>query len=309
VLSAVEQSVGPRGRDLGNRTFVAVLSTILVVFLVASALVLLSNIWYLARGTAEGRVSGWEVFVASLKSPENRFSIKLSIFSALLTTVLSMFVGIPAAYILSRYRLPGHTVIDTVLDLPIVCPPPVMGISLLILFQTPLGVLVNEATPQWFVDAVNRLFSLVLAHPIQDPKDWVYTTRGIILAQFFIACSFGTRAIKATFDTIGTRHEEVARTLGCTRRQAFFRVVLPMARTGIVAGAVMTWARAIAEFGPILFFCGATRGKSDVMPIAMFLNFSVGRIEQSVALVIVMLLISVVTLLAFKKLGGKGYLW
>jgi molybdate transport system permease protein len=295
--------------DLDNRLFTAVLSGILIAFLTASAVVLLANIWYLARGTAEGRVGGWSVFVDSLRDPQNHFSIKLSIASALITTLLSMTVAIPAAYVLARYRVPGHSVIDTVLDLPIVVPPPVMGISLLILFQTGIGRLANALTPQWFVDGFNALFSLILGQPIEDPKDWVYTTRGIVLAQFFIACSFGVRAVKATFDTIGFRHEEVARTLGCTRRQAFFRVVLPMARSGIIAGAIMTWARAMAEFGPILFFCGATRGKTDVMPVAMFLNFSVGRIEQSIALVLIMLGISVITLLGFKRLGGRGYLW
>jgi len=156
---------------------------------------------------------------------------------------------------------------------------------------------------------LNRVLSVILRYEIQDATNWVYTTRGIVLAQFFIACSFGVRAVKASFDTIGRRHEDVARTLGCTQRQAFFRVVLPMARTGIVAGGIMTWARAIAEFGPILFFCGATRWKTEVMPIAMFLKFSVGRIEESVALVLVMISISAVTLLTFKKLGGHGYLW
>jgi len=295
--------------NLNNQVFTATLSAILIVFLTGSALVLISNIWYLAHGSAEGRGSGLALFVQSLRNPENHFSIKLSMLSALVTAALSMFVAIPAAYILSRYRIPGHNIVDTLLDLPIVVPPPVMGISLLILFQTGLGPLINAATPQWLVNANNWVFTGLLGRTIDDPKDWVYTTRGIILAQFFIACSFGIRAVKAAFDTIGFRHEDVARTLGCTKRQAFFRVVLPMARSGIVAGAVMTWARAMAEFGPILFFCGATRGRTDVMPVAMFLNFSVGRIEQSVALVLIMLSISVVTLLTFKKLGGRGYLW
>jgi len=275
-----------RFADLNNKAFIALLGAILLLFLTASALVLLSNVWYLARGAAEGRGSGWALFLSSLRDPENHFAIRLSIITAAITTAISMVVGIPCAYVLSRYRLPGSKLIDTILDLPIVVPPPVMGISLLILFQTALGVWLEKST-----------------------GEWVYTQRGIVLAQFFIACSFGVRAIKVTFDTLGRRHEDVARTLGCTHLQAFFRVVLPMAQSGILAGAVMTWARAIAEFGPILFFCGATRWKTEVMPIAMFLNFSVGNIEQSIALVIIMISISVVTLLTFKKLGGRGYLW
>jgi len=273
-------------RNLKNRIFVSVLGAILILFLTASALILLSNLWYLARCGVDGVCGGWQIFMNQLRSPETHFAIKLSVVTAAITALLSMIVGIPAAYVLSRYRLPGSRIIDTVLDLPIVVPPPVMGISLLILFRTPIGLFIEDTTGQW-----------------------VFTQRGIILAQFFIACSFGIRAVKASFDTIGPRHEQVARTLGCTHMQGFFRVVLPMARSGILAGAIMTWARAIAEFGPILFFCSAIRWKTEVMPIAMFLNFSVGRIEESIALVIIMIAISMVTLLTFKKLGGQGYLW
>jgi molybdate transport system permease protein len=190
-------------------------------------------------------------------------------------------------------------------------PPPVIGISLLVFFMTDAGKLLDALTPVWFVTALNALLSLVLGHSISESGklSWVYTTRGIVMAQFFVACAFFVRAVKATFDTIGSRHEEVARTLGCSRWQAFYKVVLPMARTGLVAGAVMTWARAIAEFGPVLFFCGSTRWKTEVMPISMFLLYSSGEIEKAVALVIIMILISTVTLLTFKRLGGHGYLW
>jgi molybdate transport system permease protein len=294
---------------LNNKLFSMLLGSVLVLFLAGVALVLASNVVYLARvGGGEG-ASGWDSLWMSLRDPETHFAIRLSVFAAALTSLFSLIVGIPAAYILSRHRLPGSGLIDTILDLPIVLPPPVMGISLLIFFNTCVGCWVDRLTPEWFVSISNRLFTLALGHPIDDSTSWVYSTRGVMVAQFFIACSFGVRAIKATFDTIGRRHEDVARTLGCTRRQAFFRVVLPMARTGIVAGGIMTWARAIAEFGPVLFFCGATRWKTEVMPVAMFLNFSVGRIEQSIALVLIMICISAATLLTFKRLGGQGYLW
>jgi molybdate transport system permease protein len=185
----------------------------------------------------------------------------------------------------------------------------VIGLSLLIFFSTGAGQWLDHLTPRWFVASLNWALSAMLGRPIEDDQAWTFTTRGIMVAQFFVACSFGVRAVKAAFDTIGRRHEDVARTLGCTRRQAFFRVVVPMARTGIVAGAVMTWARAIAEFGPVLFFCGATRWKTEVLPIAMFLRYSANEIEKAVVLLLIMLMISTVTLLTFKKLGGRGYLW
>lgn len=290
---------------MNNRLFAAVWGAILILFLVAIAMVLGSNAVFLSARD-EGL---WGMFLAGLRDPANHFAVKLSVITAAVTATLSLVVGIPAAYILSRYRLPGSGLIDTVLDLPIVLPPPVMGISLLIFFNTCLGCWVDRLTPGWYVALSNRFFSVLLGRTIQDSQSWVYSTRGIVLAQFFVSCSFGIRAIKAILDTIGVRHEEVARTLGCTRRQAVFSVVLPMARAGIMAGLVMTWARAIAEFGPILFFCGAREGVTSVMPIQMFLHFSVGDVESAVALVLIMLSISTVTLLTFKRLGGRGYLW
>jgi molybdate transport system permease protein len=292
-----------------NWLFVATLGGVLIVFLTAVGTVLFSNVIYLARAGAISGGSGWGLLLASLSNSETHFAIKLSVLSAGITSILAMVIGIPAAYVLSRYRLPGSSIFDTVLDLPIVLPPPVMGISLLIFFQTCAGCWLDRFTPTWYVNLTNGFFSLLLGREISDTQSWVFSTRGIILAQFFVTCSFGVRVIKASFDTIGKRHEQVARTLGCTQSQAFFRVVLPMARTGIVAGGIMTWARAIAEFGPILFFCGATAGKTAVLPIAMFLNFSVGNIEGAIALVLIMIMISTVTLLTFKRLGGQGYLW
>ncbi len=295
--------------DLKNRVFTTLLGSLLAIFLVGVVLVLSANIVYLARAEQPDGTTGWQLLRESLRDPENHFAIKLSVFTAALTTLVSLIIGVPAAYILSRHRLPGGTIVDTILDLPIVLPPPVMGLSLLILFNTEIGRAITELTPMWFVTLNNKLLSLATGSSIGDTKEWVYSTRGIVLAQFFVACSFGVRAIKATFDTIGRRHEDVARTLGCSRLRAFFLVVLPMARAGIVASAVMIWARAIAEFGPILFFCGATAWKTEVMPIAMFLNYSGGDIEPAIALVLTMIAISAVTLLTFKRLGGQGYLW
>ncbi len=314
-MTTTEASSSSRGSNVGNALFAAAVGAILVVFLTAVALVLLSNVKYLAEpqnwsmlGDANVK-SGWQFFVEGLKDPENHFAIKLSVLMAALTALLSMIVAIPAAYALSRFRIPGSSVIDTLLDLPIVVPPPVIGLSLLIFFRTDLGHALNNLTPQWYVDGMNWALSKFLGQPIQDDKVWVYSTRGIVVAQFFVACSFGVRAVKATFDTIGPRYEDVARTLGCSRAQAFFKVVVPMARTGVVAGLVMTWARAVAEFGPVLFFSGATPYKTEVMPIAMFLRYSAGRIEPAVVLLLIMLMISTVTLLTFKRLGGRGYLW
>ena len=125
--------------NLNNRFFAAVLGSILIVFLAAVALILFSNLTYLARSESPDGDRGLSLFPNALRDPETHFAMKLSFVSAVLTTLLSLVVGIPAAYVLSRYRLRISGIIDTILDLPIVLPPPVMGISLLVFFNTATG--------------------------------------------------------------------------------------------------------------------------------------------------------------------------
>jgi len=216
------------------------------------------------------------------------FAVKLSLVTSTIALAAALLVGLPSAYALSRFRIPFASVVDTVIDLPIVIPPPVVGLSLLVLFG-------RTGLDRWLEDHVG--FGLM------------YQAWGIPLAQFMVAAAFCIRSLKAAFDSINPRLEHVARTLGCSSWQAFIRVSLPLARNGLLAGAIMTWARAIAEFGPILFFCGATPMKTEVLPISMFLNSSPGSIERAIVLAILMITIAAATLITFKKLGGKGYLW
>lgn len=225
-------------------------------------------------------------FTAALLSAEVIFAVKLTVVTTSITTALAVTLGIPAAYVLSRYRLPLHALIDTLLDLPIVLPPLVAGIALLVFFQTALG--------QW-----------IEAHIMP----FVFTTQGIVLAQFIPAGTFCVRTLKAAFDSVDPRMEQVARTLGCSERQAFFNVLLPQARNGLIAGAIMTWARAAGEFGPILMFVGATRFKSEVLPIAIFLNMSIGNVEMALSVTVILIVLATIALLSFRKLGGRGYLW
>ncbi len=225
-------------------------------------------------------------FLSAVISAEVLFAVKLTAVTTTISTAIAMILGIPASYALSRYRFPLHALIDTIIDLPIVLPPLVAGIALLVFFQTPMGV--------WIEDHVAR---------------FVFTQKGIILAQFVPSASFAVRALKAAFDSVDPRMEQVARTLGCNERQAFWKVTFPLARNGLVAGMVMTWARAAGEFGPILMFCGATRFKTEVLPIAIFLNMSVGKVEMALSVTLILLILATGALLAFRRLGGRGYLW
>ncbi len=216
------------------------------------------------------------------------FAIRLSLITSTVALIASLIVALPSAYALSRFRLPFATLIDTLIDLPIVIPPPVVGLSLLVVFS-------QTGFDRW----LERTFG----HGV------IYEPWSIPIAQFMVAAAFCIRALKAAFDSINPRLEHVARTLGCSSWQTFVRVSLPLARNGLIAGAVMTWARAIAEFGPILFFSGATPMKTEVLPISMFLNFSAGNLERALLLAVLMVAIATATLVTFKRLGGKGYLW
>ena len=216
---------------------------------------------------------------ASLKSPEIRYAIRLSLLSCTLTTLLSLWVAVPLGYLLSRRSFPGRGLVDLIVDIPIVLPPLVVGLSLLILFQTAPG------------RAFERLFPVTYAVP------------SVILAQFLVACAFSVRTMRTTFDQLNPRAEQVALTLGCGRSQAFWMVAFPAAKRGLLAAATLAWARSLGEFGPILVFSGATRFKTEVLSTTVFLELSVGNLEAAIAVSLLMVFAAVLALLILRKWG------
>jgi molybdate transport system permease protein len=220
----------------------------------------------------------------ALASPEIQYSLKLSLVSCTLTTLLSLWVAVPTGYLMSRHQFPAKRLMDAILDIPIVLPPLVIGLSLLILFQTPIG----RALQRWV--------------PV------TYAIPSIILAQFAVACAFAVRTMLVTFDQISPRCEQVALTLGCTRNQAFWRVVLPEARRGILTAATLAWARSLGEFGPILIFSGATRMRTEVLPTTVFLELSIGNIEAAVAVSLIMILAALAVLTIARGFGLRASL-
>lgn len=219
----------------------------------------------------------------ALSQPTIQSSIRLSLLSTTLSAVLSLWVAIPVGFVLARYQFPGKAIVDAVIDIPIVLPPLVVGLCLLILFQTPLG--------RWFE---SNLFEVT------------YEVPAVVLAQFVVACAFAVRTMRVTFEQIDRRFEDVAMTLGCDRAGAFFRVLLPEARGGIVAAGTVAWARALGEFGPILVFAGSTPFKTEVMPSTVFLELSYGNLEAALAVSIVMIGLALVVLLVARVLGLRG---
>jgi molybdate transport system permease protein len=125
----------------------------------------------------------------------------------------------------------------------------------------------------------------------------------VILAQFSVAAAFAVRVLLAAFNQMTPRSEQVALTLGCSRAQAFFRVVLPEARRAVLAAFAIAWARSHGEFGPVLVFAGATRMRTEVLSTTVFLEWSVGKLEPAVAVSLLMVLIAVIVLVLLQHLG------
>ena len=220
--------------------------------------------------------------VTALASPEIRYAIRLSLISCTISTLMAMWVAVPLGYLLARTDFPGKAIVDTLLDVPIVLPPLVIGLSLLILFQTEFGRLVQQ-----FVTVT-------------------YAVPSVILAQFSVSAAFAVRTMRVTFEQLPPRTEQVARTLGCSRHQAFWRVVLPEARPGLLTAATLAWARALGEFGPILVFAGATRMRTEVLPTTVFLELSVGKIEAAIAVSLLMIVVAAVVLVLTRTFGLRG---
>lgn len=258
-----------------SRFFSAVIFAFLGTFALGILALLAADALYVNAG-AVGEV--W-------RSPEIRAATWLSLWTSTLATLIALVFAVPMGYALSRYRFPGRLLVDTLVDLPIVFPPLVMGLSLLVFFRTPVGL---------WLEAVGL--------------DFVYQRRGIVLAQFCTAASFGIRAIKATFDHVDRRQEDVALTLGCTRGGAFWRVALPNARGGIIAGAILTWAKAFGLFGPLIVFVGAVRMRTEVLSTTIYLETSIGRIEVALAVALLMVVLATVALLLIRLCGGRR-LW
>jgi molybdate transport system permease protein len=250
-------------------------------------LLLLADVAYMLQGAGWHEIIFENPMVLALSKPEIRYSILLSLISCTLSALLALFVAVPIGWMLSRFRFRGRTLLDAILDIPIVLPPLVVGLSLLILFQFwPFTVHIP-----FIGKSLNQLV--------------VYQIPAVILAQFSVAAAFAVRTMKATFDEINPRCEQVALTLGCSRRQSFMRVALPEAGRGMLTAFTLAWARALGEFGPLLIFAGATRNKTEVLSTTVFLELSIGDLEAAVAVSLIMVLAAVAVLLVTRIWGAK----
>jgi molybdate transport system permease protein len=227
-------------------------------------------------------------FAAALAKEEIQYAINLTLISCTISALLSIWVATPLGYLLSRFHFSGRWIIDTAIDIPIVLPPLVIGLSLLILFHLPVaGTNLENLFQHWLGLRIT------------------YAEPAVVLAQFAVACAFAVQTMRVTFDQIDTRAEQVALTLGARRSQAFFEITLPQAWRGMIAATTVAWARSLGEFGPILVFAGATRKRTEVLSTTVFLELSVGELEAAVAVSLLMVVAAMAVLGIVRLLGTK----
>jgi len=223
-----------------------------------------------------------DAFVSALLSAEILFAIRLSLITATISALISILIAIPAAYAISQTEFPGKKIVDTLLDLPIVISPVALGACLLVFFNTPIGSGFN-----------NNILRVVFSVP------------GIVLAQFTIISALAIRLLKSTFDNIDPRYEQVGRTLGYSKFEVFLKVTLPLAKEGLIAAIILTWARAVGEFGATVTLAGATAMKTETLPVAIYLSLATADVEKAVAVIMVLIVIAVIALVVIRQITGK----
>jgi molybdate transport system permease protein len=236
--------------------------------------VLIASLFYFFRANT---------FLETLASERMMFSVRLSIFAATVSTLLSILIAVPSAFALSRYEFRGRTVVDTILELPMIVSPAALGAMLLIFFNNPAGLWIQDHWAQF-----------------------VFTAYGIVLAQFITICGVSTRLIKAAMDEIPVRYEAVARTLGASPAKAFFTITLPLTKKGIYAACILSWAKALGEFGATITIAGSMAMKTETLPIAIFMKLSSAEIEGTVVLILILLSIGLGILYLVRLLSGRA---
>ena len=206
-------------------------------------------------------------------SQEVRFAVWLSLWTSLLSTLICLLLGVPAAYAFTRTDMRLRRVCTVIVELPLSVPNLMIGLSLLLMFSSMPGKYLSS-------------------HGIR----FIFDVKGIVLAQLMVNMPFLLRIARTSFMELDPRLETVAESLGAGRMQTFFQIMLPMAKNGILGGAVVAWSRALGEFGATLMFVGATRMKTETIPTSIYLNMATGDIGPAMACAMIILIISAVTL-------------
>jgi molybdate transport system permease protein len=208
-------------------------------------------------------------------------ALALSLLTTSISLVLTVVIGIPLALLLARRTFRGQTLVETVIDLPIVLPPSVAGLALLLVFGR-RGLLGETLS--------------VLGIEI------AFTTLAVIVAQTFVSAPFFIRSARTGFATVDHDLEDAARVDGASERQLFRSITVPLASAALAAGLVMSWARALGEFGATNMFAGSVAGRTQTLPLVVYAEFQGGDLDASIAAAAILVLAAFGVLVAVRIL-------
>jgi molybdate transport system permease protein len=218
-------------------------------------------------------------------APTALSALRLSLLTSSLSALLAVAAGMPLAYILARWKFHGKSVLELLVDLPVVLPPSVAGLALLIAFGRQ-GVFGKWLSP------------LGISLP--------FTTAAVVIAQIFVAAPLFVRSAKVGFAEIDPQLEEAAVVEGAGELQLFRFIMLPLAWRSLLTGIILTWTRALGEFGATIMFAGNLEGRTQTMPLAIYLGLE-RSLGVALALSVLLVLVSVVLLGVLRKLEKKRY--
>lgn len=220
---------------------------------------------------AMGTRLDWTRFGALITSPSSLTALGLSLRTSLAATAICLVLGVPLALVLARKDFPGRELLRSFVLLPLVLPPVVGGIALLYTFGR-RGLLGQSLE--------------VLGIPV------AFSTTAVVLAQSFVALPFLVVSLEGTLRTVGQRYELVAATLGATPSTVLRRVTLPLVLPGLASGTVLSFARALGEFGATITFAGSLEGVTRTLPLEIYLQ-RVDDPEAAIALSFVLVAVAV----------------
>lgn len=258
----------PNKRRIDWFSCISIIVALLIILLVSSAIiaVLIGGIQYLPE---------------ALQSEETWFSMKLSLITATISTALCAAVSIPASYAFARTNMPFKKISEVVMELMMCLPYLVLGLCLLILFSSEFG--------KWLKDLGFQV---------------VFDAKGIVIAQFFVNLPFAMRMVRTAFSQVDRRLEMIAGMLGASKWKQLTTIILPLSKNAIISMIILTWSRAIGEFGATLMLVGITRMKTETLPGSIYLSISTGNTGMAMASSTIMLVIAVISLIITNKLNA-----
>lgn len=215
--------------------------------------------------------------------PATLAALELSLITASLSALLTLAVGTPAAWLLARNEFRGKAAIDTLIDLPMVLPPAVAGLALLMAFGRR-----GLTGPALSVLGVELPF----------------TTAAVVIAETFVAAPFYVRAARVGFAGVDRKLEQMSALLGVSDARTFARITLPLAGPALVSGLMMTYARALGEFGATIMFAGNFPGRTQTMPLAIYAGLE-GNLDSALALSLILVVVSFALLFGIRRVGGE----